>query len=138
MRLTAPQTTMSSNTTRKHCAWRTETVLTGCCDQIVTNCDNGERVRESRASAEGRCVPAVLGAGGRKPDSPLNRVDFGATRHANESLAESLALEAADIALEHGLAMADAIIFATARKHDADIITADPHFDGLPGVTLIR
>ena len=55
-----------------------------------------------------------------------------------ESLAESLALEAADIALEHGLAMADAIIFATARKHQADIITADSDFDGLPGVTLIR
>lgn len=55
-----------------------------------------------------------------------------------ESLEESLALEAADIALEHGLAMADAIIFATARKHDADIVTADSDFDGLPGVTLIR
>ena len=55
-----------------------------------------------------------------------------------ELLAESLALEAADISLEHGLAMADAIIFATARKHDAEIITADSDFDGLPGVTLIR
>jgi len=55
-----------------------------------------------------------------------------------EALAESLALEAADIALEHGLAMADAIIFATATKHEADIITADADFEGLPGVTLIR
>jgi len=55
-----------------------------------------------------------------------------------EPLAESLALEAADIALEHGLAMADAIIFATAVKHDAEIITADADFEALPGVTLIR
>lgn len=55
-----------------------------------------------------------------------------------EPLAESLALEAADIALEHGLAMADAIIFATATKHEADIVTADADFEGLPGVTLIR
>jgi predicted nucleic acid-binding protein len=55
-----------------------------------------------------------------------------------EPLAESLALEAADIALEHGLAMADAIIFATATKHGADIITADADLEGLPGVTLIR
>ena len=55
-----------------------------------------------------------------------------------EPLAESLALEAADIALEHGLAMADAIIFATATKHEADIITADTDLEGLPGVTLIR
>ena len=55
-----------------------------------------------------------------------------------EPLVESLALEAADIALEHGLAMADAIIFATASRHGAQIVTGDVDFDGLPGVTLIR
>jgi predicted nucleic acid-binding protein len=55
-----------------------------------------------------------------------------------KSLEESLALEAADIALEHGVALADGIIFATARKHDADLVSADSDFDGLPGLTLIR
>jgi len=55
-----------------------------------------------------------------------------------ESLADSLALEAADISLGHGLAMADAIIFATAARHSAQIITSDVDFRGLPGVTLIR
>jgi predicted nucleic acid-binding protein len=55
-----------------------------------------------------------------------------------EPLVESLALEAADVALEHGLAMADAIIFATASRHGAQIVTGDVDFDGLPGVTLIR
>jgi len=55
-----------------------------------------------------------------------------------EPLVESLALEAADVALEHGLAMADAIIFATASRHDAQIVTGDIDFDGLPRVTLIR
>jgi predicted nucleic acid-binding protein len=40
--------------------------------------------------------------------------------------------------LEHGLAMADAILFATASRHDAQIVTNDVDFDGLPGVTLIR
>lgn len=55
-----------------------------------------------------------------------------------EPLSESLALEAADAALELGLAMADAIIFATAARHDAGIVTGDADFDGLPGVTLIR
>jgi predicted nucleic acid-binding protein len=55
-----------------------------------------------------------------------------------EPLHESLALEATDLSLEHGLAMADAIILATAAKHRAGIITADADFDGLPGVTLIR
>ena len=55
-----------------------------------------------------------------------------------EPLSESLALEAADVALELGLAMADAIIFATAARHDAGIVTGDAGFEGLPGVTLIR
>lgn len=53
-------------------------------------------------------------------------------------LDESLALEAADASLEHGLAMADAIILATARRQRAEIVTGDADFDGLPGVTLIR
>ena len=55
-----------------------------------------------------------------------------------EPLAEGLALEAADVALEYGLAMADAIIFATAARHKAELVTGDADFDGLPRVTLIR
>ena len=55
-----------------------------------------------------------------------------------EPLAESLALEAADISLDLGLAMADAIIFATAARHRAELVTADADFEGLPDVTLIR
>jgi len=55
-----------------------------------------------------------------------------------EPVAEGLALEAADVALEYGLAMADAIIFATASRHEAELVTGDADFDGLPRVTLIR
>ncbi len=55
-----------------------------------------------------------------------------------EPLDESLALEAADASLELGLAMADAIIFATAARHGAKIITGDADFDGLPGAIVIR
>jgi predicted nucleic acid-binding protein len=51
---------------------------------------------------------------------------------------ESLALEAADLALEHGLAMADAIIYATARRFGARVVTADADFEGLPNATVIR
>ena len=53
-------------------------------------------------------------------------------------LDESMALEAADISLEHGLAMADSVIVATAARYRAQIVTADSDFEGLPGVTLIR
>lgn len=34
--------------------------------------------------------------------------------------------------------MADSIIFRTASQHDADIVTGDADFDGLPSVPLIR
>ena len=49
-----------------------------------------------------------------------------------------IALAAAEDCREHKLATADAIIFATARAHDAGLLTCDKHFEGLPGVTLIE
>ena len=49
-----------------------------------------------------------------------------------------IALAAAEACRAHKLATADAIVFATARVHNADLITCDQHFDGLPGVTLIE
>jgi predicted nucleic acid-binding protein len=47
---------------------------------------------------------------------------------------ESLALEAADL----GLAMADSLVYATARRHGAKLITRDADFEGLPEATVIR
>jgi len=49
-----------------------------------------------------------------------------------------IALAAAEACREHNLATADAIIFATARAHDARLVTCDGHLKGLPGVTLIE
>jgi predicted nucleic acid-binding protein len=50
----------------------------------------------------------------------------------------NLALYAADISKEHNLAMADAVIYATARKQDALLITSDKHFQALPHVKWIE
>ena len=46
----------------------------------------------------------------------------------------TLALKAAEVAGEHALAMADAIVYATAREAGADLLTCDAHFAKLPGV----
>lgn len=46
----------------------------------------------------------------------------------------SVALEAADVSLVEKLAMADSLILATARLHNATLWTQDAHFDGLAGV----
>ena len=48
-----------------------------------------------------------------------------------------LALEAAEVARLHKLATADAIVYATARRHGAELLTCDAHFKGLPNVILI-
>ena len=62
-----------------------------------------------------------------------------ALRHSTiVSVDESLALDAADLALRHRLAMADALVYATARRHDARLITTDTDFEGLPGASVVR
>ncbi len=47
-----------------------------------------------------------------------------------------IALLAADLHREHKLATADAIVYATARHHGAELLTCDAHFKGLRGVIL--
>ena len=49
----------------------------------------------------------------------------------------SLAQFAARISMETKLAMADAIIYASAKANDAMLVTSDSHFSGLDFVTLI-
>jgi predicted nucleic acid-binding protein len=49
-------------------------------------------------------------------------------------LDDRLALEAAELSVETKLALADSIILATARAHDAELWTQDSDFEGLAGV----
>jgi predicted nucleic acid-binding protein len=51
-------------------------------------------------------------------------------------LTETLALEAVDLSLEHGLAMADAIVYATGRNQGAEIVTTDADLGRLEGVAF--
>ena len=47
-----------------------------------------------------------------------------------------IALSAAEVCSRLKLATADAIIYATALKYEADVLTCDAHFEGLPSVRL--
>lgn len=49
----------------------------------------------------------------------------------------NIALSAAELCGRHKLATADAVIYATAREHRADLLTCDAHFKNLPGVIYI-
>lgn len=48
-----------------------------------------------------------------------------------------LSILAARTSLDNHLAMADAIIYVTAQRHNAQLVTSDAHFANLPGVVLL-
>jgi len=52
-------------------------------------------------------------------------------------LTDALALAASSTSLAHGLAMADAIVYATARQYKATLYTSDSDLKGLPRVQFI-
>ena len=51
-------------------------------------------------------------------------------------LDELTALAAANASLDHRLGMADAVVYATARKFQAQLVTSNTRFRGLPGVII--
>jgi len=53
------------------------------------------------------------------------------------ALDTSIALLAADLHRRYRLATADAIIYASARQHGAELLTCDAHFEGLPDVLFL-
>lgn len=60
------------------------------------------------------------------------------TRSKLVPLDDALALSAADTSLKMGLAMADSIVFTTAKIFSADLVTSDPDLKGLNGVRLVE
>jgi len=51
---------------------------------------------------------------------------------------DALLLEAARVCAAHKLATADAIIYATARNNNAELLTCDAHFKALEGVNYVE
>jgi predicted nucleic acid-binding protein len=49
----------------------------------------------------------------------------------------TIALSAAELCAKHKLSTADAIIYATALAHNAELLTCDRHFENLPGVQYV-
>ena len=60
-----------------------------------------------------------------------------ALRGRSVAFDSDLAMHAAEVSMDLKLAMADAIIYATAQHYHAELVTADHHFAALPGVTII-
>ena len=53
-------------------------------------------------------------------------------------LTDGIALTAADVSLAHQLAMADAIVYATAVTERAKLVTSDADLSALPDVTYLK
>lgn len=51
------------------------------------------------------------------------------TRYRVVDLDASTALLATELSRDHGLSVADAAIYASARKHKTELVTADDHFE---------
>lgn len=51
-----------------------------------------------------------------------------------QPLDHDCAIFAADLARRHRLSSMDALIYASALRSDAELVTCDAHFEGLPGV----
>jgi predicted nucleic acid-binding protein len=69
-------------------------------------------------------------------DTVVQRFLSHAYRGREVELDSSLAIAAAQISVRHRLAMADAIIYATAEAYNAQLVTGDPDFNGLAGVIV--
>ena len=53
------------------------------------------------------------------------------------SIDENIAMDAALLSIQFQLALADALIYAASSRTNANLITSDNHFKGLPGVTVL-
>jgi toxin FitB len=72
----------------------------------------------------------------KRGKTDANRFVSEAFRHVLVPLNEDLALASAQVSLELRLAMADAIIYATALAYQATLVTGDAAFRGLPNVII--
>lgn len=66
-----------------------------------------------------------------------NNIQAGLQATTTAPLEQVIALHAADLATLHKLTTADAIIYATALRHKATLVTCDTHFQGLSSVDYI-
>lgn len=113
--------------------------------EVLVGSELGRRFAPCLRDHRNLIVPTLVQAELRKwalreRDENYADLVIAATRAAAliEPLTENIALAAADHCINDGLSIADAIIYATARFHNAELITSDAHFAALPGVRYLE
>ena len=102
----------------------------------------GGRIRDEVPELRDLIVPAIVQLELAKwlaREAPQRKVDVieVTSRCLVVLLDTPLSLHAAEVSNRYRLATADAIIYATALEHDADLLTCDAHFKDLPQVVYI-
>jgi predicted nucleic acid-binding protein len=73
----------------------------------------------------------------RQPKTVADLFVSEALRRTVVPVDQEISLSAAVISIQHELPMADALIYATAERNGAELVTSDVHFEGLARVTLL-
>lgn len=112
--------------------------------EMLTRGPNAEQFGKHLDDAEQVLVPTIVLyevykiIRRRRPEEDAEEAALLLTDHLVINLDDSIALASAETSLDHGLAMADAIVYTTARLHDALLVTGDADVRELPGVEYIR
>jgi toxin FitB len=100
----------------------------------------GERLGKELPSLDAWLVPTIVQlelakwARREAPAEKAGQLVAFTTTCVVADLTTEIALSAAELCARHKLATADAIVYATARAYEADLLTCDRHFENLPGV----
>jgi predicted nucleic acid-binding protein len=73
----------------------------------------------------------------RQPKAVADLLVSEALRRTVVPVDQEIALAAAAASIQHGRPTADGLLYATAEKCAAELVTSDIYFKGLPGVTLL-
>jgi len=102
----------------------------------------GERVKEILESKEilftpSVCLAEIKAKYLREEHDPTDRLQFIKSRTSIIDVDALVAEAAADLKLQHGLHMIDAIILACAGARNSELVTGDRHFRDIRGVGMI-
>jgi toxin FitB len=73
----------------------------------------------------------------RQPNTVADLFVSEALRRTVVPVDQEISFSAAVISIQHELPMAEALIYATAERNAAELVTSDAHFKGLARVTLL-
>lgn len=110
----------------------------------LTDSATGRELASSMPSPENCVVPTIVQFEvvkwlRRKADDDQADAFLAFTMECQvEPLDTEIAILSVTISSDHKLAMADAIVLATARKAGATLLTCDAHFEGVPGVRYLK